>query len=180
MFDPTSLKNSSLEGKVAIVTGSTQGLGEATAHLFADRGIEGLVVTGRNAERGAKVKLDLEARGVKTVFVQADLASMDERGRAVARAVAGFRDRMVERAEFAASHAEQDLLLERGRRVEAHIRSFEEAVHGALDQVDATVAAMAGSADRLGTVTRGMEREAEGAAGTSERTRSHVAGVAEA
>ncbi len=49
-----SLKNSSLEGKVAIVTGSTQGLGEGVAHLFAERGIAGLVITGRNAERGAR------------------------------------------------------------------------------------------------------------------------------
>lgn len=90
MFDPSSLKNSSLEGKVAIVTGSTQGLGEATAHLFAGRGMEGLVVTGRNAERGAKVKADLEAKGVKTVFVQADLASMDDTRRIVAEADRAF------------------------------------------------------------------------------------------
>jgi NAD(P)-dependent dehydrogenase (short-subunit alcohol dehydrogenase family) len=86
MFDANSLKNSSLEGKVAIVTGSTQGLGEGVAHLFAARGIAGLVVTGRSAERGAKVKADLEGRGVKTVFVKADLASMDDTRRIVAEA----------------------------------------------------------------------------------------------
>ncbi|AWB20741.1 methyl-accepting chemotaxis protein [Methylobacterium currus] len=107
------------------------------------------------------------------------LERRDEVG-AVARAVAGFRDRMVERAALAASNAEQDLLVERGRRVEAHIRAFEAGVLSALDQVDATVAAMAASADRLGAVTREMEREAAGAAGTSERTRSHVEGVAQA
>ena len=45
MFDTNSLKSLSLEGKVAIVTGSTQGLGEAVAHLFADRGIAGLLAT---------------------------------------------------------------------------------------------------------------------------------------
>ena len=90
MFDGNSLKNSSLEGKVAIVTGSTQGLGEGVAHLFADRGISGLVITGRNAERGAKVKADLEARGVKTVFVAADLASMDDTRKVVAEADKAF------------------------------------------------------------------------------------------
>lgn len=90
MFDANSMKYSSLEGKVAIVTGSTQGLGEGTAHLFAERGISGLVITGRNAERGAKVKADLETKGVKTVFVKADLGSMDDTRRIVAEADRAF------------------------------------------------------------------------------------------
>ena len=90
MFDGNSLKNSSLEGKVAIVTGSTQGLGEGVAHLFADRGVSGLIITGRNAERGARVKADLEKRGVKTVFVAADLASMDDTRKVVAEADKAF------------------------------------------------------------------------------------------
>ena len=45
---------SSLDGKVAIITGGTQGLGEATAHLFADRGAKGLVICGRNERNAAK------------------------------------------------------------------------------------------------------------------------------
>lgn len=90
MFDPSSMKLSSLEGKVAIVTGSTQGLGEAIAHLFADRGIAGLAITGRNAERGAKVKAALEAKGVKTIFVAADLADMDDTRKMVAEADRAF------------------------------------------------------------------------------------------
>ncbi len=90
MFDPSSLKLSSLEGKVAIVTGSTQGLGEAIAHLFADRGIAGLVITGRNAAKGAKVKAALEAKGVKTAFVAADLSKMDDTRKVVAEADKAF------------------------------------------------------------------------------------------
>ena len=43
-----SLSNLSMDGKTAVVTGSTQGLGETIAHLFADRGVEGLVIAGRN------------------------------------------------------------------------------------------------------------------------------------
>ncbi len=73
MFDVNSLKSLSLDGKVAIVTGSTQGLGEAIANLFAERGISGLLVTGRNKERGEKVRAALEKKGVRTVFVGAEL-----------------------------------------------------------------------------------------------------------
>ena len=65
MMRAESLSNLSLDGKVAVVTGSTQGLGEAIAHLFAARGASGIVITGRNAERGAKVKAALEAKGTK-------------------------------------------------------------------------------------------------------------------
>jgi NAD(P)-dependent dehydrogenase (short-subunit alcohol dehydrogenase family) len=36
-----------LRGKAAVITGSTQGLGEATARLFAERGAAGIVICGR-------------------------------------------------------------------------------------------------------------------------------------
>src|SRR5262245_23262366 len=90
MFDQNSLKSLSLEGKVAIVTGSTQGLGEAIAHMFADRGIAGLVITGRNAERGEKVKAALEKKGVKTTFVAAALDELESAEKIVAAADKAF------------------------------------------------------------------------------------------
>jgi NAD(P)-dependent dehydrogenase (short-subunit alcohol dehydrogenase family) len=90
MFDPASLALSSLEGKIAVVTGSTQGLGEAIAHLFAKRGIAGLVVTGRNEKNGARVKAALEGKGVKTVFVPADLSVMKDTDKIIAAADSAF------------------------------------------------------------------------------------------
>jgi hypothetical protein len=79
-----SLKHLSMDGKIAVVTGSTQGLGEAIANLFADRGVKGMVVAGRNARNGARVKAGLEKKGVKAVFVEADLAKLDDTRKIVA------------------------------------------------------------------------------------------------
>lgn len=85
-----SLKHLSMDGKTAVITGSTQGLGEAVAHLFADRGVTQMVITGRNAERGARVKAALEAKKVKTVFVQADLVNLAEVRRIIAACDTAF------------------------------------------------------------------------------------------
>ena len=63
-----------LGGKVAIVTGSTQGVGEAIAHRIVEWGGAGIVVTGRNHERGAAVVRAIEAKGARGVFVAADSA----------------------------------------------------------------------------------------------------------
>jgi NAD(P)-dependent dehydrogenase (short-subunit alcohol dehydrogenase family) len=86
---------SSFDGRVAIVTGGTQGLGEATARLMAERGAAGLVIVGRNTERGEAVAADISASGCRTVFVEAELADLD-RCRAVLTAT---------EAEFGTVHA---------------------------------------------------------------------------
>src|SRR5437762_8902350 len=56
--------------KIAVVTGGTQGLGEAIAHLFAERGAEGLVICGRNRANGERVKSALEKKGARAVYVE--------------------------------------------------------------------------------------------------------------
>jgi len=77
---------SSFAGKYAVVTGSTQGLGEATARLLAKRGAAGIVITGRDAERGNAVAKDIGSAGCKTVFVPADLAKVEDCRRIIAAA----------------------------------------------------------------------------------------------
>src|SRR6266568_3920961 len=81
-----------LDGKVAVVTGGTQGLGEATARLFAARGARGIMICGRNAGHGKAVTADLanldQARAVMaaadSVFGRVDIlvnaAGMTDRG----------------------------------------------------------------------------------------------------
>jgi NAD(P)-dependent dehydrogenase (short-subunit alcohol dehydrogenase family) len=75
-----------LTGKIAIVTGGTQGLGEAIARLFAERGAAGIVICGRNAEKGEEVASDISSAGCPTVFVQADLAKVADCRKVVAKA----------------------------------------------------------------------------------------------
>ena len=65
------------DNKVAVVTGGTQGVGENVALQLADRGASGVVVTGRNAERGEQVSETLRELGTKPLFIEADLSEVD-------------------------------------------------------------------------------------------------------
>ena len=78
------------KGKVAIVTGGTQGLGEAIARLLAERGAAGLVVVGRNRKRGKAVAEDITGNGCKTIFVAADLGDIAAVRKIVPAAVRAF------------------------------------------------------------------------------------------
>lgn len=65
----------SLQGKVILITGSTQGLGEEIARLAVERGAAGIVLTGRSAERGEALAAVLGSARCRVIFVQAELAS---------------------------------------------------------------------------------------------------------
>ena len=58
----------SFKGKIAVVTGSTQGLGEAVARLFADRGLSGLVICGRNQSKGKEVADSIHQSGLSHIL----------------------------------------------------------------------------------------------------------------
>jgi len=90
MASSTVSSAAQLQGKVAIVTGGTQGLGEGVAQLFVERGAQGLVICGRNADNGRRVAERLSARGCKTQYVQADLGKVEDCRKVVAAADASF------------------------------------------------------------------------------------------
>lgn len=67
-----------IDGKIAVVTGGTQGLGAAVARQFAAAGATGLVICGRNREKGIVVAGAIEATGIPVEFVAADLGRVDD------------------------------------------------------------------------------------------------------
>src|ERR1700712_408994 len=66
-----------LTGTIALVTGSTSGIGKATATTLARLGAT-VVVTGRNPERGEVVVKAIEADGGSARFIAADLNDADQ------------------------------------------------------------------------------------------------------
>ncbi len=75
-----------LDGKVAIITGATSGIGEATAHRFAAEGAR-LVLSGRNVEAGEALAGSL---GSSAVFHRADVTREAEIAALVDAATARF------------------------------------------------------------------------------------------
>ncbi|HHJ64693.1 MAG TPA: 3-oxoacyl-[acyl-carrier-protein] reductase [Aquifex aeolicus] len=66
-----------LSGKTALVTGSTRGIGKATALRLAEAGAT-VIITGRNEDRAREVAKDIKTRtGSDTFAVELDLGSRE-------------------------------------------------------------------------------------------------------
>jgi NAD(P)-dependent dehydrogenase (short-subunit alcohol dehydrogenase family) len=77
-----------LEGKVALVTGSTSNIGRGVAIAMAAEGAS-VVVTGRDSSRGADVVKAIQAAGGRAAFVAADLDGTAARSAQLAADAAG-------------------------------------------------------------------------------------------
>src|SRR5579862_4793386 len=76
-----------LDGKVAVITGGTAGIGRAIAEAFLAEGAQ-VVVSGRNADRGKQVASEL--REHRALFHQGDATTKEGVESAVEAAVARF------------------------------------------------------------------------------------------
>lgn len=68
---------SSVEGKVAIVTGASRGIGEAIAKVFGENGMK-VVCAARSAEQGQAVADEICAKGGDAIFVQTDCSDSQQ------------------------------------------------------------------------------------------------------
>ena len=92
-----------MDGKVALVTGSTSGIGRATAVALAGRGAH-VLVTGRNQERGGQVVDTIRNTGGKADFLQATISGVESARALASQAVdagGGHVDILVNNAGFA-------------------------------------------------------------------------------
>lgn len=78
-----------LDGRVALITGGTSGIGRATAVLFAREGAA-VVLTGRNQERGEAVARAIKDEGGEALFIRSDVRRADDCRQAVERTLERF------------------------------------------------------------------------------------------
>jgi len=78
-----------LKGKVALITGSTRGMGKEFAIGFAKEGAD-VITNGRNLEKAKTVAKEIESVGVRSLAIGADVSSLQDVTRMVDEAISTF------------------------------------------------------------------------------------------
>lgn len=86
----TAHRDTVLQGKVALITGSSRGLGEAIALRYASLGADLVINYVRDAAAAEKVRAAAAAAGVKAISVQADVSDVAQVEQLFAAALEAF------------------------------------------------------------------------------------------
>jgi NAD(P)-dependent dehydrogenase (short-subunit alcohol dehydrogenase family) len=107
-----------LQGRVAIITGASSGIGAAIAQSFAREGAK-VVIAARRAERLAELVKEIEAAGGEALAVPSDVSQEEDVERLFAAAAAkfGMVDLLVNSAGIADHTPTEDLPLSRWRQI---------------------------------------------------------------
>lgn len=76
----------SLDGTVALVTGASSGIGEATARMLTDRGAA-VAIVARRADRLETLAAEIESAGGRALAIEADVTDREQAETAVRRTV---------------------------------------------------------------------------------------------
>ena len=79
-----------LDGRIALITGASRGIGRAVAIALADRGADVVVNYRQRTSDAESAAAEIQALGRKALVVQADVAQASEVNRLVAAALARF------------------------------------------------------------------------------------------
>ncbi|MDG1320500.1 MAG: glucose 1-dehydrogenase [Polaribacter sp.] len=82
-------KQFNLEGKVAVITGSSKGIGKAIAKGFAENGAQ-VVVSSRSQEACDAVADEFKAAGLKAIGIACHIGKADQRENLVAKTMEAF------------------------------------------------------------------------------------------
>ena len=74
-----------LQGKTALITGASRGIGKAVANELASQGIQRLLLVARDRKKLAEVATEITAKGVEVITLAIDLTKPKEIRIAIAK-----------------------------------------------------------------------------------------------